>query len=90
MTGLLRLDYQHAGAGAFTVRNYTPPAITERPARDLVNLRVGASIGDLEIALFANNLFDEDAPNIVGPFGTITENVEQRPRVVGLSLNTRF
>lgn len=90
VTGLLRLDYQHAGAGAFTVRNYTPPAITERPARDLVNLRVGASIGDLEIALFANNLFDEDAPNIVGPFGTITENVEQRPRVVGLSLNTRF
>ena len=90
VTGIFRIDYQHAGSGQITLRNFVPPQIVARPGRDLVNLRIGASVGEVEVALFANNLFDENVPNIVGPFGVIAENVEQRPRVIGLSASARF
>ncbi len=90
ITGILRIDYQHAGQGEYNARNFTPPSHTIRPSRDLVNLRVGAAFGSVEVALFANNLFDENAPNIVGPYGAIAENLEQRPRVIGVSASTKF
>lgn len=90
ITGIFRIDYQHAGKGQITLRNFVPPSIVARPGRDLVNLRIGASIGRVEVALFANNLFDENVPNIIGPFGVINENVEQRPRVIGIGASTRF
>lgn len=88
--GIFRIDYQHAGKGQFTLRNLTPPLIVPRPERDLVNLRVGADFGPVEVTLFANNLFNEDAPIVVGPFGLILENVEQRPRVIGISASADF
>lgn len=71
---------------------FAVPPIIPRPSRDLVNLRVGVGvgIGPLELALFANNLFDENSPNLIGPLGTIHENIEQRPRVVGVSANVGF
>ncbi|HWV61489.1 MAG TPA: TonB-dependent receptor [Sphingopyxis sp.] len=90
VNGIVRLDYQHAGRGQFTLRNLNPVLIVARPKRDLVNLRVGAAFGPVEVALFANNLFDENVPVVVGPFGLILENVEQRPRVIGISASTNF
>ncbi|ALJ14459.1 TonB-dependent receptor [Sphingopyxis macrogoltabida] len=89
VTGIFRVDYQHAGKGQFTLRNQPVPVI-ERPRRDIVNLRVGVAAGPVEVALFANNLFDEDAPVIIGPFSLFSENVEQRPRVIGISASGRF
>ena len=89
VTGIFRVDYQHAGKGQFTLRNQ-PVQIIERPQRDLVNLRVGAGVGPVEVALFANNLFDEDAPSIIGPFSLFPDDVEQRPRVIGVSASARF
>jgi iron complex outermembrane receptor protein len=53
-------------------------------------MRIGADFGPTEIALFADNLFDEKAPNILGPTGPIAENLEQRPRIIGISASTRF
>jgi outer membrane receptor protein involved in Fe transport len=84
-----RADYQHGGSSQITLRNLGGQ-IVERPARDLVNLRAGISIGNLELSAFADNLFDEDAPLVVGPFGVLLENVEQRPRVTGISARVTF
>ncbi|WP_447762792.1 TonB-dependent receptor [Sphingopyxis panaciterrae] len=89
VTGIFRVDYQHAGKCQFTLRNQ-PVQIIERPKRDLVNLRVGVGVGPVEVALFANNLFDEDAPVIIGPFSLFPDDVEQRPRVIGISASGRF
>lgn len=87
--GFARVDYQHAGSAQITLRNFGGQVI-QRPARDLLNVRLGADFGAFEVAVFANNVFDEDAPNIIGPFGLFTENLEQRPRVVGISLRADF
>ncbi|NIJ35866.1 outer membrane receptor protein involved in Fe transport [Sphingopyxis panaciterrae] len=89
VTGIFRIDYQHAGKGQFTLRNQ-PVQVIERPKRDLVNLRVGVGVGPVEVALFANNLFDEDAPVIIGPFSLFPDDIEQRPRVIGISASGRF
>ncbi len=89
ITGIFRVDYQHAGKGQFTLRNLAIPII-KRPARDLVNARIGVAFDQVEVALFANNLFDEDAPIVRGPFSTSVENVEQRPRVIGISAAMKF
>ena len=90
VTGIFRIDYQHAGPSQITLRLFNVPPVIPRPGRDLVNLRVGVGFGPVEVALFANNLFDENAPNLVGPLGTIGENIEQRPRVIGIGANARF
>lgn len=90
MTGIFRIDYQHAGASQITLRTFAAPPVIPRPGRDLVNLRLGVGVGPVEVALFANNLFNEDAPNLIGPLGTIAENIEQRPRVIGIGANARF
>jgi outer membrane receptor protein involved in Fe transport len=89
ITGIFRVDYQHAGKSRITARNFANGIIV-RPGRDLVNLRVGAAVGPVEIALFADNLFDENNPLILGPFGVLAENLEQRPRVIGISFNGKF
>ena len=90
VTGIFRIDYQHAGPSQITLRVFAVPPVIPRPSRDLVNLRVGVGIGPVELAVFANNLFDENSPNLIGPLGTIHENIEQRPRVVGISANFSF
>lgn len=89
VTGIFRIDYQHAGKGQITLRNFGGQ-IVPRPGRDLVNLRLGATTGPVEVALFVDNLFDEDAPNIIGPLGVLSENLEQRPRVIGINARMDF
>jgi iron complex outermembrane recepter protein len=88
VTGILRVDYQHAGKAQITIRNFG--GVVPRPSRDLVNLRIGTAFGATEITLFANNLFDEDASNLVAPFGVISEDLAQRPRVIGIGASTKF
>ncbi|MDT9600591.1 TonB-dependent receptor [Sphingosinicella rhizophila] len=90
MTGIFRIDFQHAGRGQITVRNYVPALIRERPERDLLNVRAGVGFGPVELTVFANNLFNEKAPILIGPYGAIAENIEQRPRTIGISASTRF
>lgn len=89
INGIFRFDYQHADQAQVTLRNQ-PLSVVRLPARDLVNLRIGAALGPVEVTVFANNLLDEDAPVVIGPSGLILENVEQRPRVIGIATNFRF
>jgi len=84
-----RADYQHAGKSQVTLRNFGNQ-IVARPSRDLVNVRAGVELGEFEISAFARNLFNEDAPNVTGPYGAIGENVEQQPRVIGIQGRARF
>lgn len=88
--GIFRIDYQHAGRGQITVRTYVPPLLNERPKRDLVNVRAGIAFDEIELSVFANNLFNEDAPILIGPYGIVAENIEQRPRTIGISASSRF
>lgn len=91
VTGIFRIDYQHAGRGQITVRSFGGAGIiSERPKRDLVNLRIGAALDAIELTAFASNIFNEDAPILVGPYGAVTDNIEQRPRTLGVSASTRF
>ncbi|MEZ5656340.1 MAG: TonB-dependent receptor [Sphingobium sp.] len=86
--GFIRGDFQHAGPAQITFRNFGQ--IVDRPSRDLVNFRIGADIENFQVALFVNNLFDEDKPNIIGPFGVFAENLEQAPRTMGVSARITF
>jgi iron complex outermembrane recepter protein len=86
--GFLRVDYQHAGPAQITLRNFNQ--IVARPSRSLVNLRIGADMGKVEVALFATNLGNNKAPNIIGPFGIYAEDLEQRPRVIGVSTRVDY
>jgi iron complex outermembrane receptor protein len=87
-TGFVRVDYQRAGPAQMTLRNFGQ--IIQRPGRDLLSLRLGADIGKYQVALYANNLSNENAPNIIGPFGVFAENLEQRPRTIGVSASAEF
>ncbi len=88
--GFVRLDYQHADDAQLTLRGFFGDQIIPMPGRDLVNVRTGVEFGAFEVSVFVNNALDEDAPVIIGPFGVLTENVEQRPRTVGLRLRAQF
>lgn len=90
MTGIFRIDYQHAGKSQFTFRTNVARPIIPRPARDLVNARVGVAAGPVEVSVFANNLFNETTPNVIGPFPPFAEDLEQRPRVIGIGANLHF
>jgi iron complex outermembrane receptor protein len=88
--GFGRIDYQHAGESQIIFRNLLAGGLIPIPERDLFNARIGVDFGRVEASIFVDNLTDEDAPLIVGPFGSITQNVEQRPRTVGVNVKARF
>lgn len=88
--GFVRVDYQHADESQITIRGFLNDQIIPMPGRDLVNVRTGLEFGSVEVSVFLDNALDEDAPIVVGPFGVLLENVEQRPRTVGVTLRTRF
>jgi len=85
-----RADFQHGGKAQITLRSPVFDQISPIPPRDLLNARLGLDFESYGVAIFVNNILDEDAPILTGPFGTFVENVEQRPRVYGLSLHARF
>jgi iron complex outermembrane receptor protein len=87
--GFARLDYQHAGEAQITFRNFGNLLI-HIPERDLFNARIGLDFGRFEASIFADNLTDEDAPLIPGPFGVIAQDIEPRPRTVGVNVKARF
>jgi len=88
--GFFRADYQHADQAQVTLRGFFGDQFVSLPARDLVNLSFGLDFGPVEAAVFSSNALDDDAPVIQGPFGRITENLEQRPRVIGVRLRGSF
>ena len=89
VNGYARLDFQHADAAQITLRNFGGQVVP-MPARNLVNVRLGVEIGSYDLSLFANNALDEDHPVIKAPFGVLTEDVEARPREIGVTLRGHF
>lgn len=87
-TAFFRLDYQYAGTGQITVRNFA--TLVHLPARDYLAAHIGMDIGQFEVSLFGTNLANNRAPIIPGPFGVLTENVEAPPRTLGVNLKAHF
>jgi iron complex outermembrane recepter protein len=85
-----RADFQHSDDAQVTVRSPLFDSLTELPARDLLNLRLGMSFGRYDVSLYANNALDEDSPVIQGPFGVIAEDVSSTPRQYGLTVRLGF
>jgi len=86
-----RLDFQHSNRAQVTMRNPgVPPIFTSIPARSLLNLHLGLQFGRYDVALYVKNALDERNPIIEAPFGVLTEDVEQRPRLYGVSLRAMF
>jgi outer membrane receptor protein involved in Fe transport len=69
----------------------TPPYNLVAPiqAQDLLNLRLGLTFGNYDASVYVNNLTNERAP-LAPPLGILTENVEQRPRVIGVTVRANF
>ncbi len=84
-----RVDFAHKGQSKVTLR--TPPYNIDEPiaAQDLVNLRFGLTFSNYDVSLYVNNLTNEQAP-IAPPLGVLTEDVEQRPRVFGVTVRLHF
>ncbi len=87
-TGFVRIDYQYAGRANITIRDFG--AIINLPARDSLGLHVGVDYRQFELSVFGTNLTDDRRPIIPGPFGVLTENVEQTPRTIGVNLKAHF
>ena len=86
--GFARLDYQHAGKSALINRSQAVNVAIG--SRDLLNAQIGVDFGKFELAVFASNLTDENTPIIPGPFGSIRQNIEQQPRIVGVKFKAGF
>ena len=90
--GFVRLDFQHSGPAQITLRSLGE--ITPFPSRNTTNIRTGIDFGRLEVALFATNLFNARTPIFLAseaaPSEIFFENLEQRPRVVGINLRASF
>jgi iron complex outermembrane recepter protein len=84
-----RVDFAHKGQSQETLR--TPPynIVAPVPAQDLLNLRLGLTFRNYDASIYAKNLTNERAP-ILAPFGILTEDVEQRPRVLGITVRANF
>jgi iron complex outermembrane recepter protein len=89
VNGYGRIDFAHKAASKVTLR--TPPYnIDEAIApQDLLNLRLGLTFSRYDISAYVDNATNERAP-ITPSLGVITENVEQRPRVFGVTLRAQF
>ena len=90
--GLLRIDYQHSGPAQVTLRSLGE--ITPFPSRNTTNVRTGLDFGRVEASVFATNLFNEPTPILIAsaaaPSEIFFENLEQRPRTVGVNFKAHF
>jgi iron complex outermembrane recepter protein len=86
-----RLDFQHSNRAQVTARTPGYPAtFTNIPPRSLLNAHLGLLFGRYDVALYVKNALNERNPIIQAPFGVLTEDVEQRPRLYGISLRATF
>ncbi|QIG79369.1 TonB-dependent receptor [Stakelama tenebrarum] len=89
----LHADYSHVDMSYS--RSNVPATRRVRPAYDMVNLRATAHLADVDISLFADNLFDEaanlsDLPSLAIELPGRPRIVASRPRTVGLEARLRF
>ena len=85
-----RIEVQHANRALLTLRSPEYASFIDLPARTLLDFRLGLSFARYDVAAFCDNALNESNPIIKGPFGVISENVEQRPREYGVTATLRF
>jgi len=86
-----RFDFQHSDRAQVTERTPGYPAMFSNiPPRSLLNLHLGLTFDRYDVSLYADNALNERNPIIQAPFGDLTEDVEQRPRLYGVSLRYAF
>lgn len=85
-----RADIQHADRAQVTLRSSIYAAISNIPARSLLNLRLGVAHDRYDVSVYVENALNERNPVVQAPFGVITEDVSQRPRMYGVMLRTTF
>ena len=88
-----RASYAFVGESTSALNNSTTPRV--RPSYTLVDGRIGARIGQAEIALFVDNLTDEnanfaDTPSLGAELPGRPRIASNRPRTVGVDLRARF
>ena len=72
---------------------YYDPGLIADPATNLVSARAGATIGDLDLAIFVDNLFDAHPQldlNHQDSGTALYEATTFRPRTIGISANYRY
>ena len=88
----LRVDWDHIDGPSDTPANNPAngsfdPNFTNNPDTDFVNMRFSAQVTDyMELALFANNVFNElpEFNRAIQPNGTLWRAQSFRPRTIGL------
>lgn len=86
--GFLRADYQYSGRAQVTLRDFAQ--IVALPAHDTLNIRLGLDWRSFEASLYGTNILNDSTPIQIGPYGAIAENVEQRPRTLGVNVRLHF
>ncbi|MEM9530979.1 MAG: TonB-dependent receptor [Pseudomonadota bacterium] len=84
-----RADYQHTSGFTLTVRSPPFNQVNATDSRDVFNLRFGASFGNYEAYVFANNVTDDDG-TLYPIIGTNLEPVLPIPRVIGAEFRVSF
>ena len=86
-----RADYRHVGS--YYIERTNDPR-QETPASDIVNGRIRYLTSDerFEVALFGNNLTDEDiiATRTSNVSGTVQSVLRDKPRVIGLEIGYKY
>lgn len=86
---LAHFDLGFIDEARITIRSPTFNQTAFTQARAVGNARLGASFGNIDAYVFANNLFDEN--KIVNPaFGAFFEPTRTRPRTLGIGASARF
>jgi outer membrane receptor protein involved in Fe transport len=85
-----RVDFNHKGQSQITFREPPYNQVIVLPTQELLNVRLGLTFRNYDASVYVNNATNERAPIIPGPFGIITENVELRPRVYGVTVMAHF
>ncbi|MFN7397991.1 MAG: TonB-dependent receptor [Sandaracinobacter sp.] len=86
---LAHFDMGFIDEARITIRSRTFNQTAFTQARAVANLRLGASFGNIDAYVYANNLFDEN--KIVNPaFGAFFEPTRTRPRTLGIGAQAHF
>jgi outer membrane receptor protein involved in Fe transport len=93
LPGKLHVDYQHTDAFTIALRNFAnpvnPDGISASDSLGRLNARLALEAGDWEIALFGQNLTDEDGA-VMPPIGVLLVPVSPQPRTVGVGLRYNY
>lgn len=97
LTGLWRIDYQHADPFTFRLRQAAPSGtITtlqdfRSGPQDFINIRAGIEGTSWSLTLDVRNLLDKQPLLFpIAPLGTSREGTHASPRSVGVTLRTTF